>query len=183
MARKLHERDTWSASGSPVTMRFLLPLLVCLFGIQPLAHAEGGCPAGTVPEGGPGASSCRPLPGPGQPGAQAPSGPRSVTYIERWGAVAMDTHATANVGASHDKSSRTEAERIAMENCLSLGSRKCELISTYSNGCVALAESTAHFGIASRPTPSDAQGAAMKQCDEASCKVVFTDCSKAIAVR
>ena len=95
----------------------------------------------------------------------------------------MDTHATANVGASHDKSSRTEAERIAMENCLSLGSRKCELISTYSNGCVALAESTAHFGIASRPTPSDAQGAAMKQCDEASCKVVFADCSKAIAVR
>lgn len=165
--KKLHERDSSirPASRYAITMRFLLPLLVCLFCIQPPAHAEGGCPAGTVPEGGPGASSCRPLPGSGQPGAQTSSGPRSVTYVERWGAVAMDTYATANVGASHDKSGRAQAEKIAMENCLSLGSRKCELISTYSNGCVALAESGAYFGIASRPTLNDAQGAAMRQCN------------------
>ncbi|WP_269759679.1 DUF4189 domain-containing protein [Variovorax sp. E3] len=183
MTKKLHKRGTWPASGAPIAMRLLLPLLICLFGIQPPAHAEGGCPAGTVPEGGPGVSSCRPLPGYGGSGAAASSGPRSVTYIERWGAVAMDTYVTANVGASHDKSSRAEAERIAMENCLSLGSKKCELISTYSNGCVALAESSTHFGIASRPTLGESQNAAMEQCNGASCKVVFTSCSKAIAVR
>lgn len=91
----------------------------------------------------------------------------------------MDTYETANVGASHDKSSRDEAKRIAMDNCLGLGSKKCELISIYSNGCVALAESNTHFGIANRPTLNDSRSAAMEQCNGASCKVVFTDCSKA----
>lgn len=161
-------------------MKSLLLLLICLLSIHPLVHAEGGCPPGMVPEGGQGAMSCRPMPGYGQ-GAPA-SGPR-VTYLSRWGAVAMDTYETANVGASHDKSSRAEAERIAMDNCLGLGSKKCQLISTYSNGCVALAESDTHFGIASEPTLSDAQRAAMRECNGASCKVVFTSCSQAKPVR
>lgn len=95
----------------------------------------------------------------------------------------MDTYETANVGASHDKSSRAEAERIAMDNCLGLGSKKCQLISTYSNGCVALAESNTHFGIASDPTLSGAQRAAMRECNGASCKVVYSNCSQPQPVR
>lgn len=161
-------------------MGALLPLLVCLLVTHPPVHAEGGCPPGMVPEGGQGAMSCRPMPGYGR-GASA-SGPR-VTYVSRWGAVAMDTYETANVGASHDKSSRPEAERIAMDNCLGLGSKKCQLISTYSNGCVALAESDTHFGIASEPTLSDAQRSAMRECNGASCKVVYSNCSPPQPVR
>ncbi|WP_432729981.1 DUF4189 domain-containing protein [Variovorax sp. W6] len=183
MASKLRERYTWSASRSPITMRFLPPLLICLFGIQPLAHAEGGCPAGTVPEGGPGTSSCRPLPGSGQPGAQASSGPRSVTYIERWGAVALDAQYTGNIGASRDKSSRAEAETIAMANCISLGSKKCELVSAYSNGCVALAKSDTHYSVASARKSSEAESNVLGLCADTSCKVVYSRCSMAVPIR
>jgi len=90
----------------------------------------------------------------------------------------MDTYETANVGASHDKTSRAEAEKIAMQNCLDLGSKKCQLISTYSNGCVALAESGTHFGIASQVTLSGSQSEAMSQCNDATCKVVYSNCSE-----
>ena len=183
MSQDVLKKPMATTGGDAFAMKFLLLLLlVSLSGIYPLAHAEGGCPAGMVPEGGQGVMSCRPTGGYGQ-GGQANSGPGSVTYIERWGAVAMDTYETANVGASHDKSSRAEAERIAMDNCLGLGSKKCQLISTYSNGCVALAESNTHFGIASKPTLGDAQRAAMQECNGAPCKVVFTSCSQAKAIR
>lgn len=160
-------------------MKSLLTLLFCLLCISPLLHAEQGCPPGMVPEGGQGATSCRPLPGYGQGNNKVPQGPQGVSYIERWGAVAMDTHETANVGAAHNKSSRAEAEKIAMTNCLAVGSKTCELISTYSNGCVALAESSANFGVASRPTLEESQSAALGVCKDATCKVVFSDCSKA----
>ena len=165
---------------APILKRLLM-LLIYLLGVAGTTlHAEGGCPSGMVPEGGQGTSSCRPLPGYDQSGnGGQPLGPRAVTYLERWGAVAMDTYETANVGAAHAKSSRAEAEKIAMKNCLDLGSKKCQLISTYSNGCVALAESGAWLGIASRATLSESESAALSQCKDASCKVVFHDCSMA----
>lgn len=164
-------------------MRAQVLLLCCVLVMSTQSHAEGGCPTGMVPEGGPGTSSCRPLPGPGQPGAQASSGPRSVTYIERWGAVALDAQYTGNIGASRDKSSRPEAERIAMANCLSLGSKKCELVSAYSNGCVVLAKSDTHYSVASARKLSEAESTVLELCADTSCKVVYSRCSMAVPVR
>lgn len=106
-----------------------------------------------------------------------------MTYIERWGAVALDARETGNIGASHDKSSRPGAEKIAMANCLSLGSKRCELVSAYSNGGVALAKSDTHYSVASRPALNESESAVLGLCGDASCKVVYSNCSKAITLR
>ena len=106
-----------------------------------------------------------------------------MTYIQRWGAVALDARYTGNIGASRDKSSRPEAEKIAMANCISLGSTQCELVSAYTNGCVALAKSDTHYSVASRPALNEAENEVLGLCGDASCKIVYSNCSKAITVR
>lgn len=165
-----------------ITKRLLM-LLICLLGVASTTlHAEGGCPSGMVPEGGPGASSCRPMPGYNQNGATTPAVPR-ITWISQYGAVAMDTTETGFIGASHDKPSRADAERIAMQNCLDLGAKKCELLNWYANGCVALAQGPTLFAVANGNSPAEAANAAVANCKEASCKVVYSNCSKAKAVR
>ncbi|MBB4225928.1 DUF4189 domain-containing protein [Variovorax guangxiensis] len=102
-----------------------------------------------------------------------------MTYIEQWGAVALDARYTGNIGASHNKASRPQAEKIAMANCISLGSTQCELVSAYSNGCVALAKGDTHYSVASRPALNEAESAVLGLCGDASCKVVYSSCSKA----
>ena len=155
----------------------LLPYL--LLSISMLSHAEGGCPAGMVPEGGQGTSSCRPLPG----GGQAQSGEPSIAWVSRWGAIAMDTQVSRLSGASHDKASRKEAEQTAMKNCLDQGAKQCEIISAYANGCVALAEGETRFGVAARNNVGDASSAAMTQCQDGTCRVIYTRCSQPQIVR
>ncbi|RQS22278.1 DUF4189 domain-containing protein [Burkholderia sp. Bp8992] len=160
--------------------KLALAFMVTAFSFCTHAYAEGGCPPGTVPQGGQGTTSCRPIPGYGQPGNQAiPGAPLNVTYIERWGAVALDAQETHNIGASHDKASRSEAEQIAMKNCLDLGSRKCELVSAYSNRCVAVAKADTHYSVATSLTRPEAEKSVIGLCEDASCKVVFSSCSLA----
>ncbi|MBT2115654.1 DUF4189 domain-containing protein [Dyella sp. LX-66] len=163
-------------------MKSLLILLFCILCFSPVLHAEGGCPPGMVPQGGQGAVSCRPIPGYGQPGSQAPipGAPQNVVWVERWGAVALDAQYTGNLGAARNKASRSEAEQIAMANCQSLGSTKCELISAFSNSCVAVAKADNHYSVATRPTKPEAEKVVIGLCDDASCKVVFSSCSTAL---
>jgi len=162
-------------------MKSLLVLLFCILCFSPVLHAEQGCPPGMVPQGGNGATSCRPIPGYGQPGSQVvPGAPANVVWIQRWGAVALDAQYTGNIGASHNKASRDEAEKIAMANCVSLGSTKCELISAYSNSCVAVAKADSHYSVASRPTQPEAEKAVIGLCEDASCKVIYSSCSQAL---
>lgn len=159
----------------------LLMLLIYLLGVTGTTlHAEGGCPSGMVPEGGPGASSCRPLPG--DKNGAAPAMPR-ITWISQYGAVAMDTTETGFIGASHDKPSRAGAERIAMQNCLDMGAKKCELLNWYANGCVALAKGPTLYAVTNGISPAEAASNAVAKCSEASCQVVYSNCSKAKAVR
>jgi len=156
-------------------------LLLCLIGLSTVLHAEQGCPAGMVPEGGQGTSSCRPIPGYNQNGAATPAVPR-ITWISQYGAVAMDTAETGFIGASHDKPSRADAERIAMQNCLQ-SAKKCEQLIWYANGCVALARGPTLYAVAKGSSPAEAEDAAVTKCSEASCKVVYSNCSKAKAIR
>ena len=164
-------------------MKFLLTLLFCLLVIHPLVHAEGGCPAGMVPEGGPGVSSCRPIPSYGQGGAQAQPGGPGGTWVSRWGAIAMDTQVTRLSAASRDRPSRKEAEAAAMQGCLEQGAKQCEIISWYANGCVALAMGETRMGVASRNTIPEAEAAAMAQCRDATCHINYSKCSQAQFVR
>lgn len=154
--------------------RFLILLTYLLAAASTTLHAEGGCPAGMVPEGGQGVSSCRPIPG----GGQAQSGAPSIAWVSRWGAIAMDTQVSRISGASHDKASRKEAEQTAMKNCLDQGAKQCEIISAYANGCVALAEGETRMGVAARNNVSDASSAAMTQCQDATCRVIYIRCSQ-----
>lgn len=160
--------------------RLALSLSISLLSITPMLHAEGGCPAGMVPEGGSGVSSCRPIPGYGSSGAQSRPG---ITWVSRWGAIAVDAQVTRFSGASHDKASREEAEQVAMKNCLDQGAAQCQLISVYANGCVALAASDSVFGAASRNTIPESARAAMTQCGEATCRVIYSRCTRPQAIR
>ena len=164
-------------------MKAHILLLCCLLCLSAQSHAEGGCPAGMVPEGGQGAMSCRPLPGYSQGGTQAQPGAPSMHWVSRWGAIALDAQVTRFSGASHDKASREEAEQVAMKNCLDQGAAQCQLISVYANGCVALAASDSVFGAASRNTIPESARAAMTQCGEATCRVIYSRCTRPQAIR
>jgi len=161
-------------------MKFLLLLLLCLSGFSGVLHAEQGCPPGMVPEGGQGTSSCRPLPGYNQGSTQpAPS----VAWVSRWGAIAMDTQETRVSAASKDRASKEEAVQAAMKGCLEQGAKQCEIISTYANGCAALASSESRFGVAARNTNTEAEAAAMAQCKDATCQIIYSGCSQPKVVR
>ncbi|MEV8520402.1 DUF4189 domain-containing protein [Dyella marensis] len=162
-------------------MKLLLTLLLCLLSFSAVLHAEQGCPPGMIPEGGQGVSSCRPIPGYNQGGAAQPA--PSVTWVSRWGAVAVDAQVTRFSGASRDKASKKEAEQIAMKNCLDQGATQCQIIASYANGCVALAANDTVFGAASRNTIPESEQAALAQCGDAACKVIYTQCSQPKLVR
>lgn len=163
-----------------LSWRFLSIGLLC---IAPMLHAEQGCPAGMVPEGGPGTSSCRPLPGAGQGGAQALSGEPRGAWVSRWGAIAMDKRATRVSAASRNRGSRKEAEAAAVKGCLEQGAKQCEIISAYANGCAALASSESRFAVVARNTATEAESAAMAQCQDATCQIIYNGCSQAQFLR
>lgn len=152
-------------------------LLLCIASFT--ARAQVSCPPGMMPYGtAQDISVCGPIPG--QQQSSPPNAP-PMKWVSQWGAVALDTKATGNIGASHNQPNRAKAEEIALKNC---GTNSCELISSYANGCVALAESDTKFGIASRPSIDEAKIAAASQCgDQRGCKIVYSNCSQASRVQ
>lgn len=163
-------------------MKALLLLLLCLTGFSGMLHAEQGCPPGMIPQGGQGATSCRPIPGYNQGGAAQPGGP-SIAWVSRWGAIAMDTQETRVSAASRDRASKEEAVKAAMKGCLDQGAKQCEIISAYANGCVALASSETRFGVAARTNTAEAESAAKTQCQDAKCQIIYSNCSQPKIIR
>ena len=90
----------------------------------------------------------------------------------------MDTQVTRVSAAAHDRASKEDAMQAAMKGCLEQGAKRCEIISTYANGCVALASSESRFGVAARNTTAEAESAAMTQCKDATCQIIYGGCSQ-----
>lgn len=168
---------------------FLLSLLF----LPMVAWAEGRCPPGQYPIGGPEVGGCAPIPG-GQSMRGEPSSPKPTGKWEtRWGAIAQDTFpipgAMLSIGVSESKPSRREAASFALSQCEEAGGRRCKLLMEYHNQCVALAgpiisEYKAKGGAtySSRaPTESEAKSSAIDGCEKLGqtqrCDVIYAACS------
>jgi len=147
------------------------------------ASAQTACPVGTPA----GSATCGPSSYYTEPPPPRPSG----EWISRFGAVASDVDGSGNIGVSQRESSRVDAEKKAIAQCMSLGSRKCEVTLWYGNQCASLAGPYAGdkplAGLTSPGTGDDTQAAsrkALERCSEknkgASCKVVYSSCSDPI---
>lgn len=119
-------------------------LLAIFFLVTPLsALAEGGCPPGQYPIGGQGVVGCAPIPGGGAAASGAAAQPTG-KWETRWGAIVEDRKADPNrplaTGYAVSQKSKRAAVRVATDQCKANGGNKCEVIVSYYDQCVALAD-------------------------------------------
>lgn len=119
-------------------------LLLCgMLGLASFsAFAEGGCPPGQYSIGRQGVVGCAPIPGATQPAQAAkPTG----RWETRWGAVAEDSAEVAPggqlaTGTAVSQKSKRAANALAISVCEEMGGRKCKVIVSYHDQCVAMAD-------------------------------------------
>ncbi|WDM80972.1 DUF4189 domain-containing protein [Xanthomonas cucurbitae] len=143
-----------------------------------MVYAQTACPVG-VPVGSP---QCGPssLVGGGEisPPPPRPSG----KWLKTWGAIASAPN--GDTGVSSGRLSRDDAEKVALENCLSLKSSGCSIKFVYKNQCVAAANpvSGGEGGVISSAETLDAASIrALSRCGKASgndCKISVAECSE-----
>lgn len=139
------------------------------------ANAEGGCPPGMIPEGGPGVSSCRPIPGYNQGQAQASPPP---IWKSTWGAIATD-EPNGVLGSVTNLATKQQAEQNAMADCRAKGGVSCKLQISYDNECAAVVVGDKIFNVTADSTIEKATNAGLRYCsaDSTGCHVYFTACS------
>lgn len=166
---------------------FIVAMLFCGTG---MARAEGGtCPSGMYPIGGPG-QGCAPIPGyyDNDNGAVEPAESIPMVWEERWGAVVSEADGSG-FGAIAGARSKDDAENEALQRCRSTvtsNQDKCRVRMSYRNQCVAYAWGGGYSGVARAIDKSTADSLALLTCAEgtkAECKVYYSDCSYAEAVR
>jgi hypothetical protein len=121
--------------------------------------------------------------GSGSSGSSGSARPQPPKVINRYGAVAYDLKA-GYVGKSSNASSTKEANAAALAECNSKG---CQIISSYSNQCVAVAygykKSSLAVGrifTANSMSSSSASDKVLKACAHhaKNCQVILSECSK-----
>lgn len=152
-----------------------------------IALAEGRCPPGQYPVGDQNAGGCAPIPGAQQTAPQSPSG----RWETRWGAVAEDSApvaagGTLATGAAVSQKSKRAASALAMSKCEEMGGKKCEVLLTYHNQCVAMVDPVGERmpgAISTTSTAESAELAAKRALDRCQavegqlCKVFYSACS------
>lgn len=151
------------------------------------AMAEQGCPPGEYPIGGQGAMACAPLP---QNQAQQTQSRPSGKWIKTWGAVALDKADTGAIGASIGKTSKSDAQQDAINNCVKGGGTECKGWTTYENQCIAVAEPykgeksiPGSLQFVTGPSLEKIKGQASEKCtskNKMTCRVFYSDCSEPI---
>lgn len=141
-------------------------------------------------------SQCAPgIPGAGNPGCIPPTQPGSPYYqdgnqqpttsaptprwADRWGAVAIDP--SGHAGVINGEHSKTAAEQEALRKCQANQGTACAIAVSYYNQCAAIAQkpSGGVMGTSTGPTLDIAKSTALEQCDDSSCRVVYSACSMA----
>lgn len=147
------------------------------------AIAEGRCPAGQYPIGGPGWGGCAPIPG---GGATAPAARPEGRWHDRFGAIALSP-STSKAGTSSGRGSKREARAAALARCEEDGATDCKRdIFVYQNACVVLmsppAGSSGSTLISTGQTVAEAVASAASRCQQHSseCTVYYQDCSKPV---
>lgn len=137
-------------------------------------HAEGACLPGeyqTTPSGNQGPVGCAPMPGRSQP---------TQTWTNPWGAAAEDKE-TGTFGISSDAPTKRKASSMAIQDCEARGGKKCRILMTYNNQCLAIVSSTSNYGISSAETEKKATESANRTCQKNSdgkkCWTYYSGCS------
>lgn len=138
------------------------------------AAAEGGCPAGQLPQRGQGWQSCVPIPNQNT-GRGRRAEPR---WEDRWQAIATDT-SKGILGTSVDKANMMDAESSAIRDCAGKGGTQCAVAISYGNGCVAMVVGTKLLTTGSGPTKLTAENNATETCtkNDNACTVYYSACS------
>ena len=158
----------------------LLMLLSCAF-----VEAQTACPQG-VPPGDP---RCGPSPSwhQGQESEQSHTAPRVIVrdryqvLEDRWGAVSRDPQGP--LGIAEAQTSRDEAMRIAVSDCVSRGGDldRCRSnLTPYRNSCAVYAWGNGFGQLVVKPEARDAHRVALELCmtsAAAACDIVYSGCS------
>jgi len=154
----------------------LLLLTLAMLSMCTIARGEGNCPPGYAPSGaGPdGVQGWAPLPGNNSNNTQ-----EAGVWEDRYGAIATDD-VDGLVGAVTDATSKSQAKDAALLNCKNKGGTHCEHRVWFRNGCGSMAVGEKHHSINTAETLDGAKDLSLKKCEEtgdASCKVLYADCS------
>ena len=151
------------------------------------AGAEGRCPPGQYPVGGPGVLGCAPIPGYGgqqEGAAPVPAG----KWLTTWGAIA-ESPTTDLMGVSVGEGSKEIAEQVAVRRCALEGDPNCTISFVYHNQCVAVAQPSSGQGagrVAGAPTEAEAIGAAIAKCSDTGgghCFKFYSNCSRPVFMK
>jgi len=95
-----------------------------------------------------------------------------------WGVIAVDDHVgekdpAYGVGGGDSKA---EATKNAMKFCREAAGKKCEVAVAYEK-CGAYASSKKYSGTGTASTAQEAKKKALEECNNASCRVLASDCN------
>lgn len=157
-------------------------VLLLLAFLCPAAFAEGRCPPGMYPIHAVGVAACAPIPK-AKASAPASTFPRPVE-VSTWGAIATEAD-SGKVGTAILQLSEKEARDLAVARCNEQSiTKRCEIISIYSNQCGALAWGNDYASSGSGLTPELASFHALNRCERGNggfeCKVYVVECSMPI---
>jgi hypothetical protein len=98
------------------------------------------------------------------------------------GAIAVDDYydedpSEAGYGIATEYRTVREASAAALDACSSEQNSDCKVVLTFKK-CGAYAASTGGYGVAATNTLAEAEKRALRQCGDANCIVVVSDCSK-----
>lgn len=98
------------------------------------------------------------------------------------GAIAVDDYydedpSEAGYGIATEYRTAREASAAALDACQSEQNSDCKVVLTFKK-CGAYAASMGGYGVASASTLAEAEKRALRQCGDANCIVVISDCSK-----
>ena len=92
---------------------------------------------------------------------------------------------TGQAGVTKNETDKASAERVALDRCASSGGGRCEIITSYYNQCVAVAQQDGGGFLiaATEPTQDKADRHALDKCHtKGACSIVYRDCSEAVRV-
>lgn len=161
-----------SISKKNLTRAYRLAFLMLMLLVGGIVHAEGGCPPGMIPEGGPGVSSCRPIPNYNQSGSQG-------HWIHQWGAIATDGPG-GHLGVATNMSSKEEAEQTSLAGCMSKGGTSCHVEVAYHDQCAAMVVGDTGHNSGNAATIAEAVSYGIQVCRDAgdtNCHAYYTACS------
>ena len=172
-------------------MKAIYLLVFSFLSISSASFAQTACPGGVA------AGSAQCGPSPAAHGVNSAPATPQIRYVPAgkwattWGAIAVSSHDTGDVGVTVGKFSRTEAKKEAIDRCEATSGSSCELSLLYDNQCAAIAwpsEKGKEVGgvsyITSGPDLEEVSERAVASCvkkrNGGECKVVYSDCTKPV---